>query len=68
MNRRQMREILGDLLDDGGDFTELERSKTSSFAQAGLLTHDEGVVVKMGDGSEFQITVVQSKLGKEDEE
>jgi len=34
---------------------------SSSFEDVGMLTHNEGLVVRMKDGSEFQITVVKSK-------
>ena len=33
----------------------------NSFAEAGVMTSDEGLVVTMDDGSEFQITVVESR-------
>ena len=29
--------------------------------ECGLLTHNKGVVLNLQDGSEFQITIVQSK-------
>ncbi len=32
-----------------------------SYEDAGVLTHDAGLVVRVGDGAEFQITVVQSR-------
>ena len=33
----------------------------TSYQDAGVLTSDEGFVVKMSDGAEYQITVVRSK-------
>jgi hypothetical protein len=33
----------------------------ATFEQAGVLTRNKGLVVRMNDGSEFQITIVQSK-------
>lgn len=33
----------------------------SSFADAGLLTRDAGVVVRLANGAEFQIRIVQSR-------
>lgn len=33
----------------------------TTFAEAGLLTGNIGVVLRMADGSEFQITIVQSR-------
>lgn len=32
-----------------------------NFIDTGLLTRDAGVLLKMEDGSEFQITIVQSR-------
>lgn len=34
-----------------------------SFADAGVMTNDAGLVLRLADGSEFQISVVQSKEG-----
>ena len=36
-------------------------ASTASFAEAGLLTMDEGLVVTMADGSESQLTVRRSR-------
>lgn len=35
-----------------------------TFADVGLLTRDDGIVVRLSDGSEFQVTVVQSKQAR----
>ena len=35
--------------------------RTSSYEEKGALTTNEGFIVRMMDGAEFQITVVQSK-------
>ena len=32
-----------------------------TYEEAGMLTRDSGLVVKTNDGSEFQITIVQSR-------
>jgi len=32
-----------------------------SFEEAGVMTSDDGFVVRLKDGSEFQVTVVKSK-------
>ncbi len=32
-----------------------------TFEEAGILTNNNGVVIEMVDGTEFQITIVQSK-------
>jgi len=63
VNSNQMVGLLKNLLED--ELTE--KSRVQTFTEAGLLTRDEGLVVKLLDGNEFQITVVQSKFSKEDE-
>jgi len=63
MDKFQMVELLRTLLEE--ELTENSRIQT--FQEAGLLTHDEGLVVRLPDRNEFQITVVQSKFSKEDE-
>lgn len=32
----------------------------STYADEGVLTSDEGIVVKMTNGEQFQVTIVQS--------
>ena len=34
---------------------------TGSFESVGMMTRNEGLVVRMKNGSEFQITVVKSR-------
>ena len=41
------------------ELTEFERIKT--FDRAGVLTRDAGLVITTDDGSEFQVTIVQSR-------
>jgi hypothetical protein len=31
------------------------------YTEAGMLTNDTGIVIKMKDGSEFQVTIKQSR-------
>ena len=38
-----------------------EVSNIKTYAEVGLLTRDSGLVLRMEDGSEFQITIKQSK-------
>ena len=56
-------EIIGeaetDYLNDDGDVIEIKNACT--FEMAGVLTRDKGLVVKLKDGSEFQITITQSR-------
>jgi hypothetical protein len=53
-----LRELLEERLDDepGGPFRWVR-----SFADEGLLTSDEGLVVRFHDGSEFQVSIVASR-------
>lgn len=51
--------LLDTALDESEDFRHLA-SSVSSFEDAGLLTTNEGLVVRMADGAEFQVTVVRS--------
>lgn len=34
----------------------------STFEDAGLMTYDKGLVITMADGSEFQVTITQTKM------
>ncbi len=54
--------LTGSLFDDEFAIDEVESvvRKIVSFEDAGLLTHDRGVVISLRDGSEFQVTIAQS--------
>ena len=42
--------------------TALEETRVArSFEEAGVLSGDDGLVLRMQDGSEFQITIRQSR-------
>jgi hypothetical protein len=47
-----------DDMDGGGALAECA---VTSYADGGYLTHDAGLVLRLADGSEFQITIVQSR-------
>lgn len=49
-----IKELLRELLENEG--LEVE-----TYEEAGLLTRDEGLVIKAEDGREYQVTIVQSK-------
>lgn len=66
MNEQDMRELITDgilLLDeqaeDNGE--ETKNYDISTFAEAMVLTQDEGLVIRMNDGSEFYITIKQTR-------
>ncbi len=46
--------------EDGDPIIE-QLDSAASFEARGIMTHNRGVVFRMKDGSEFQITVVKSK-------
>lgn len=55
-----IRELIKDALycvDDDYDFI----NDISTFDECGLLTGDEGIVIDMADGTEFHITIQQSR-------
>ena len=69
MNAQDIEEMLEGIIDESTDnedssFGEDIKSVTS-FSSAGMLSMNKGLVLTMQDGSEFQITIVQSKLSKE---
>lgn len=49
--------------DDAGllDFEDLEGASTRTFEEAGVLTLDAGLLLRLADGSEYQLTVVRSR-------
>lgn len=60
MNTQELRKRLEVLLIEhwelAGSNGEIEH--VESFKESGVLTRDEGLVVRFDDGSEFQITIV----------
>lgn len=38
-------------------------SRTETFANAGILTNNKGLVVRMADGTKFQLTIVEDRRG-----
>jgi hypothetical protein len=47
--------------EDEGCGTESEVKGVSTFDESGMLTRNNGLVVRIKDGSEFQVTIVQSE-------
>ena len=64
MNEQVIREAL-ELILNGElslEETALEETRVArSFEEAGVLSGDDGLVLRMQDGSEFQITIRQSR-------
>lgn len=71
MNERQMQNALESLLTNlidaqqhGRDEIEMpdgmgEIAEVEDFVQAGVLTRDKGLIIRLSDGSEFDITISQ---------
>ena len=38
-----------------------EISRVTTFENAGVMTYNKGLVITMPDGTEFQLTIVQSR-------
>lgn len=43
---------------------EAKVSRIRTYADAGMLTMNRGLVVRLDDGTEFQVTIVQSDRGR----
>lgn len=62
-------DIAQGIIENQSEITEwLDRPASCvTFGEAGLLTSNEGVVLTLEDGSEYQITIVQSRPGEGEE-
>ena len=47
---------------------ELAECDVTTYEHGGYLTRDAGIVVRNADGSEFQITIVQTGYAKDDDD
>ena len=65
MNNRQLENYFIDKLYEDEDISYVD-----TFDNCGLLTRNQGVVIKFKNGDEFQITIVKSQSGNgwDDEE
>jgi hypothetical protein len=52
---------LEEVIYDATNGTEVGGLRIQSFAEAGLLTADEGRVLSFPSGAEFQLTIVRSR-------
>ena len=54
---------LRELITEGCDSFEIcwENLRVRTFAEAGVMTYDKGLVISTPDGSEFQLTIIQSR-------
>jgi hypothetical protein len=65
MNEHDIESMILDLQFETDHPTATEIASSVSFKEAGILTYNRGVVLRMNDGSEFQITIVQSALPRQ---
>lgn len=60
MSTTDLQQYLMDVFDwssnEDGEITSME-----TFEERGLMTSNNGIVIKMRDGSEFQLQIVKSK-------
>ena len=56
MNEKDFQECLLEACTDEGQIEAVE-----TFEAVGMLSMNKGLVVRMNDGSEFQLTIVQSR-------
>lgn len=64
MNEKTIEDALNLLISGELDLVDTalgEVSNIKTYAEAGILTRDSGLVLRMEDVSEFQITIKQSK-------
>jgi hypothetical protein len=62
-----VRSLLEEALDLAQAEGEVEPgTRWMTFAEAGLMTNDEGLVLRLSDGSEFQVSIVQSGYAEEE--
>lgn len=60
MNEHDIESMILDIQFETDHPTASEIARSTSFEGAGILTNNRGAVLRMKDGSEFQITIVQS--------
>jgi len=60
MNASEMVELLAELFEEHADEHDGEAISVRSLKDAGVLTHDDGLLVRVGD-REYQLTVVRSR-------
>lgn len=53
----ELESLLRDILEE----SVLYVTETTTFRQAGLMTDNSGLVLRMADGSEYQLTIVKSR-------
>ncbi len=60
MDEEEFETFLTDAIDDYAEENDAPRTRIRTFREAGLLTGNKGLVVRVGD-AEFQVTIVRSR-------
>ena len=53
-------ELVSEAADDSFGI-DWEDARVRTFEQAGVMTYNKGLVISLPDGTEFQLTIVQSR-------
>ena len=65
MNEDEMQDWLTEAIYLHRGENEDEPAEVRTFEEAGVLTMNKGLVVRLPDGSKFQLTIVQSGLPRD---
>lgn len=60
MDEEEFETFLADAIDEYAEENDAPRTRIRTFREAGLLTGNKGLVVRIGD-AEFQLTIVRSR-------
>jgi|CXWL01.1.fsa_nt_gi hypothetical protein len=60
MDEEDFETFLADAISDYAEENDAPRTRTRTFGEAGVLTNNKGLVVRVGD-AEFQVTIVRSR-------
>ena len=60
---KALQDGLRELITEGYDSMDIcwENLRVQTYEQAGVMTYNKGLVISLPDGSEFQLTIVQSR-------
>ena len=60
MDEEEFETLLADAISDYAEENDAPLTRTRTFGDAGVLTNNKGLVVRVGD-AEFQVTIVRSR-------
>jgi len=69
MNAHDLQDILRDLIEEDGlqdDLGDRTLRRVETYRDLGVLSNDAGLVIGLLNGSEFQLTIIRSRRGRED--